>query len=472
MHTSNIRRALNILLVLTCLWASAPARVFGQSEQNDGFKPYWVVLERDTELRCGDSPSWYTIAELKKGQLLKVNAESFDWYRVEYPKGTRVWILAREARIIENGARVETTRAVQPRAINASTPTTESSYRRVSLDSIIEPGTKFRYIGPINNNSGQTDGYIIPAPPGSSGFVIAAATRRATETEVREFLAKRDGAPEQPAGNQPAQTKPKTEQPVQDPAAKPVSQPEQPESQSPRTDDQTQRPATPQGTDPEADPVTPANADDQAPGTMEMGSDESAVSNAEGTETLSPLEVVVQRSKQLDEAYAAVASQEIADAEIQPLIDEFNRLIALASETELAADVRRYAQARIEMLNIRLELQTAMQELDAIRNATDEIAEDFDELDEMLAGRRDYVVVGRLVPSAIYNGKRLPLMYRLQSVDGGSGRTLAYVTPNKEIAIDSMLNSIVGVAGKARPRSNNGVRIIEPTVIDVLRPGN
>ncbi|MFI4854311.1 MAG: hypothetical protein ACIAQF_04945 [Phycisphaerales bacterium JB065] len=462
MHTSNIRRALNILLILTCLWGSAPARAFAQSEQNSEFKPYWVVLERDTELRCGDSPSWYTVADLKKGQLLKVNGESFDWYRVEYPKGTRVWIVAREARIIENGARIETTRAVQPRAINASTPTTESSYRRVSLDSIIEPGTKFRYIGPINNNSGQTDGYIIPAPPGSSGFVIAAATRRATETEVRAFLAKRDGEAEQPDGNQPEQTKPETEQPAKDPVTEPVSQPEQPESQTPR----------PQQADPEADPVTPANADDQGPGAMEMGSDESAVENAEQTEALSPLEVVVQRSKQLDEAYAAVASQEIVDAEIQPLIDEFNQLIKLAAETELAADVRRYAQARIEMLNIRLELQTAMQELEDIRSATDEVAEDFDALDEMLAGRRDYVVVGRLVPSAIYNGKRLPLMYRLQSVDGGSGRTLAYVTPNKEIAIDSMLNSIVGVAGKSRPRSNHGVRIIEPTVIDVLRPGN
>jgi hypothetical protein len=56
-------------------------------------------------------------------------------------------------------------------------------------------------------------------------------------------------------------------------------------------------------------------------------------------------------------------------------------------------------------------------------------------------------------------------------VDGGSGRTLAYVTPSEEISIDSMLNSIVGVAGKVRPRENSGVRIIEPTIIDVLRPG-
>ncbi|XHC25136.1 hypothetical protein ABWH91_12935 [Phycisphaerales bacterium ac7] len=78
-------------------------------------EPFWVVLTRDTELRCGDSPSWYAIANLKQGQLLKVNAESFDWYRVAYPKGTRVWIDTRDARIIEEGARIETVRNAAPR---------------------------------------------------------------------------------------------------------------------------------------------------------------------------------------------------------------------------------------------------------------------------------------------------------------------------------------------------------------------
>ncbi len=465
MHTSLLRRTTLVLFFLTCLWGINPAPAQAQTEE---FKPFWVVLERDTELRCGDSPSWYTVANLKRGQLLKVNGESFDWYRVEYPKGTRVWIVAREAQIIENGTRIETTRAAQPRAISASSPTTESSYRRVSLDTIIQPGTKFRYIGPINNNAGQADGYIIPAPEGSSGFVIAAATRRATETEVREFLAKRDGEAEQPAGNQAEQNKPAPEVPANDPATDPgteteTAQPQQPQNQTPPANDP---PAQPQGTDASTDPAG------ESTGELEMGSDESAIENAEDTQNLSPLEVVVQRSTQLDEAYAAVASQEVADAEIQPLIEEYRQLIVLATETDLAADVRRYAQARIDLLTIRLELQQAMQELAAIRSATDEAAQDFDALDENLAGRRDYIVVGRLVPSAIYNGKRLPLMYRLQSVDGGSGRTLAYVTPNEDIAIDSMLNSIVGVAGRVRPRENSGVRIIEPTIIDVLRPGS
>jgi len=462
MNTTSLWRPLALfILALITLGAAAPR---AGAQVND-LEPFWVVLTRDTELRCGDSPSWYAIANLKQGQLLKVNAESFDWYRVAYPKGTRVWIDTRDARIIEEGARIETVRNAAPRAINASVPTTESSYRRVNMQSVVPPGTKFRYFGPIMNNQNQTDGYIVPAPDGANGFVIAAATRRATEAEVEQFLARQNQAqPEQPKPAEPKpEAKPEETRPRQpsgeghaaDPAAN-SDEDASDEGASPGTD--TEETAEPTGTD--------------QPGSVEMGSDESAADAAEEAESLSPMDVVIQRSRQLDEAYGVVAAQKTADAEIRPLIQEFRDLIELAAETPLAADVQRYAQARIDLLNIRLELQQAIEELEAIRSATDEAAENFDELDEALAGRRDYIVVGRLVPSAIYNGKRLPLMFRLQSVEGGSGRTLAYVTPNEDIAIDSMLNAIVGVAGAARPQSNNGVRIIEPTVIDVLRPGS
>lgn len=458
MHTTSIWRPLALfILALTALGATAPK---ANAQVND-LEPFWVVLTRDTELRCGDSPSWYAIANLKQGQLLKVNAESFDWYRVGYPKGTRVWIDTRDARIIEDGARIETVRNAAPRAINAAAPTTDSSYRRVNMQSVVPPGTKFRYFGPIMNNQNQTDGYIVPAPEGANGFVIAAATRRATEAEVEAFLAKQNQSqPEQP---KPADPKPEPEQ----------TQPEQPTGNGNPTDpadsaDESAEEDT--GTEEQAEPTGTESTEE--PGSVEMGSDESAADAAEEAESLSPMDVVIQRSKQLDEAYRVVAAQKTADAELRPLIQEFRDLIELAAETPLAADVQRYAQARIDLLNIRLEIQQAIEELAAIRSATDEAAENFEELDEALAGRRDYIVVGRLVPSAIYDGRRLPLMYRLQSVESGSGRTLAYLTPNEEIAIDSMLNAIVGVAGATRPQSNNGVRIIEPTVIDVLRPGN
>lgn len=458
MHSILIRNTFGLIFTLLAICGPLAQRADAQVTE---LEPFWVVVERETEMRCGDSPSWYAISNLKPGQLLRVNAESFDWYRVEYPRGTRVWIDTRDARIIENGARIETTRNASPRALNAAVPTTDSSYRRVTIRSVIPPGTKFRYIGPIQNNQGQTDGYIVPAPEGSQGFVLSSATRRATEQEVQEFLRQRDGEP------QPQEP----EQPQQPANTGDGSQPATPQQEPARVDP----PAQDQEQAPQQPASNPDNSGEESgeeqtePGEIEMGDDESAREAAAEVEALSELEVVIQRSRQLDEAYAAVASQQTGDAEILPLIDEYRGLIELAVPTELAADVRRFAQARIDLLNIRLEIQKAQAELEAIRNATGEAAENFRELDEALAGRRDYLVVGRLVPSAIYNGKRLPLMYRLQTVDGGSGRTLAYITPNEDIAIDSMLNAIVGVTGETRRQGNSGVRIIQPTVIEVLR---
>lgn len=451
MNTITLRRT--SLLLIAVLATMLPLAREAQAQATD-LEPFWVVLERDTELRCGDSATWYAVANLKKGQLLRVNAQSFEWFRVEYPHGTRVWIDTREARIIENGARVETIRSASPRALNAAVPTTDSSYRRVSMASIVPPGTRFRYLGPINNNQGEVDGYIVPAPEGSFGFVLAEATRRATRAEVDAFLAERDGRSQEPQPTpQPAPT-----QPERTDTQQPPSQPEQPVRVE-NDNDETQ--TGDGGTD--AQPAQPVQSEDREENTTEEVADTEQI--------LSPMDQVIRRSRELDEAYAAVGSQRTPDAEIRPLIMEYQGLIQLAASTPLADEVARYAQARIDLLNIRLEIQQTMEELDAIRAATDEAAENFGEIGELLAGRRDYIVVGRLVPSAIYNGKRLPLMYRLQSVEGGSGRTLAYITPNEDIAIDSMLNAIVGVAGAQRRQGNSGVRIIEPTVIDVLRAG-
>jgi len=136
--------AIRFLLVFLSIFALLSPLAQRADAQMTDLEPFWVVVERDTELRCGDSPSWYAISNIKRGQLLKVNGQSFDWYRVEYPRGTRVWIDTRDARIIENGARIETTRNASPRALNAAVPTTDSSYRRVNTRSVVPPGTKFR----------------------------------------------------------------------------------------------------------------------------------------------------------------------------------------------------------------------------------------------------------------------------------------------------------------------------------------
>jgi len=78
-------------------------------------------------------------------------------------------------------------------------------------------------------------------------------------------------------------------------------------------------------------------------------------------------------------------------------------------------------------------------------------------------------MVGRLAPSAVYNGDRLPLMYRVQSVDPLTGpRTIGYVRPQEGQRLDGSLGQIVGIIGSTTDDDALSLRIIRPERVDVL----
>ncbi|MEZ6242198.1 MAG: hypothetical protein R3B57_04070 [Phycisphaerales bacterium] len=82
---------------------------------------------------------------------------------------------------------------------------------------------------------------------------------------------------------------------------------------------------------------------------------------------------------------------------------------------------------------------------------------------------RSYVVVGRLAPSAVYDGQRLPLMYRVQSVDPVLGpRTIAYVRPAPGQDLAPNLGQIVGVVGQSVDDEALRLRIVRPERVDAL----
>ena len=70
--------------------------------------------------------------------------------------------------------------------------------------------------------------------------------------------------------------------------------------------------------------------------------------------------------------------------------------------------------------------------------------------------------------SNVYNGERLPKMYRIQSVSrvDGSPRTLGYVTPDK--SIDGKLGSVVGIVGEPRFDPQLRLVIVRPDQVDVM----
>ncbi|MFZ4575811.1 MAG: hypothetical protein ACOYN0_15560, partial [Phycisphaerales bacterium] len=82
---------------------------------------------------------------------------------------------------------------------------------------------------------------------------------------------------------------------------------------------------------------------------------------------------------------------------------------------------------------------------------------------------RVYTVVGELQPSTVYDGKQLPLMYRVVSVGTSSPKTLGYIKPSTDWDLDRMLGLVVGVIGDATIDRSLRLNVISPVRVEVLR---
>ena len=67
----------------------------------------------------------------------------------------------------------------------------------------------------------------------------------------------------------------------------------------------------------------------------------------------------------------------------------------------------------------------------------------------------------------VYDGERLPRLYRLQ--DPTSGLTVAYLTEDSELKLSSMLGLVVGVKGDKKFDESLRRDIITPASLTVLR---
>ena len=122
------------------------------------------------------------------------------------------------------------------------------------------------------------------------------------------------------------------------------------------------------------------------------------------------------------------------------------------------------------MLRIRADLQEDVRKLASLEAESAGAERSIQRFVERVRVARGYIVVGTLSPSIVYDGRRLPLMYRLVSADAATGgRTLAYILPVDELALRAKLGSLVGIQGDDDPTATRGeVRVIRPTAVDVL----
>lgn len=506
-------RLASVAAMLTIVFAGAATNA-----QVRDVEPYHVVATGDrVYLRCGAGGVWYAIGYVDTGDVLRVDGEDFKWVRVEYPEGMPALVSVEESDFDAARGVVVIHKLTRLKAHNIHGQRFGDSWKNLLMKPL-NPGTELAHLDTLRDADGQVEGYLVEAPRGARAFLSEQYTRRATAAEIRAHraaqLAKIQG--EQPTAA-PQQANAETTTPHTDDASRPTTtamtddqtRNEAPMEPSPAnttpvtTDDATSTDTTvadagaettPQTTAPtESDPIASNDESTQRtePQQPELGqaSDDALAADSsndtpiETTPPASPVDAApapvqtttapepqIPTFEELEASFAALTKEPIETAEIAPLIAEYTRFGASIPDTEDNSAWRTRIANRIALLEVRQDLQENMRELNSANAEADEDAIAIQVRLRQLDRTRPYALVGRLTASALYDGQRLPLMYRLQSVDAGGGRTIAYLVPSPDVDLNGRLGSIVGVEGASRVDPALKLRIVTPSRVDRLTP--
>lgn len=430
--------------------------------QTRDVEPYYVTVTEDQSLlRAGNLRSYYPIATLKPGTVLRVTGESDRWLRVEYPKGVLALVRADHATLNQADGIVTLSRSGALKALSDTRYGVDGSFRDVQGPET--PATTQLKHHRTETSSRGLVFYVVDAPSGAAGFVETAQTRRAVPSEVhayRESLTQEPGT--QPAPADPETTPPQNEQPVRVP-----SEQEQ-ETQQPASEDPVPTVMEPMriepGRAPTQDPpsvTNPTPEQNPAPAEVRTPTEESGRPGA-ALDRMPSLEA-------LSAAFDAVRRQETLGAEVDELVAAFERVLANTPDSVDNESTRAWLQQRLTLLDIRKRLQKSLQDVAAaqarLKDGNQQSAEAMAELQASAI----YDYVGKLEKSAVYNGNRLPLMYRLVSIGEGVPRTLGYIEPKEGLDLDRKLGVLVGISGGGNQRADLRLSTIDATNVVILR---
>ena len=161
--------------------------------------------------------------------------------------------------------------------------------------------------------------------------------------------------------------------------------------------------------------------------------------------------------------YERVRQQPLNEAELEPAIGAFSAEIARSD-----ARTAKYLQRFVDVMKIRLDLRGDVKNTAATRAAIEaqqaSIAKQVADLDKNAI----YKAIGRLLPSTVYDGIRLPKLYRLVTPEPGTARTIGYLQPDPSLDLDSKLNRIVGVIAESRLDESLRAMLLTPSRVDLL----
>lgn len=398
------------------------------SAQVRSVEPYTVTVFEKADLRCADMPQAYRVGEVAKGSTLTVDGEGQGVLRVAYPSGAFAFAKAEDGTFDEATKTLTLTKGSKLRAAHLRSNLDFNASWKTLLENDLPAGTALKVSDVVKGVDGVVVAYKVDAPSTARAFVNVKSVRKADGSEVK-------------IGATP-----------------------------------TTATATPMvGGGASAPFTTGAAAENSGDASVTSGTNTTATSTT--TTTTSRLVVtenvrpkrdpVQERHDNLEAAFRAVRTQPVGEAEIAPLLTEYQNALL-----DLPADSRRrpQLQQRIDFLKVQRDLQENASKLAEITRQVDERTRNIQIAVSDVERTRVYTIIGMLMPSTVYDGTNLPLMYRIQSVGAVGQRTLGYLKPEGDVNVKDKVGLIVGVIGETSVDPVLQLNIVKPVRVDALRP--
>ncbi|MSR34224.1 MAG: hypothetical protein EXS12_05425 [Phycisphaerales bacterium] len=429
--------------------AQAPATPAAPSKAYIG-----TVVANGVYIRCGPSTqSAYPFGMLSSGDVIEVVGESFDWATVRTSgpsfKNIHAYVLANDKVVLSPDGQTIT--------VNAETsllaPDIGNDGDADKSNKEIGKATSGQILKVLGTMNGAREkAYKISIPPNCTGFIHVPYIRRASQGEAAKITSTTSSKSASVAATAVV-------------AANPALVIEEQTADGSET-----IPATVATTE-----IAPAQGTSTETIVIETVAEtpKPAVVVAPPAPVVKTAQMIAaenrrQTLKDLEAIWLTVKAEPLASSEVGVLKD---RYMILLNDPDCEPEIKMVVDTRVKQLGVQIETQQKMRQLKEMRTSLDADVDQVRAIKIALEARSDYTVVGVLNASSIYDGKRLPLLYRL--VDPAVGQTVAYVTAKKPSQLATMLGTLVGVRGEKRYDEALRVSVIDPTAIEILtkRPG-
>lgn len=447
---------------------------------------WWATITaNDVYVRSAPSvDSAYPFLKLDRDAMVRVVEENVGWARVPavgpafkdafgYVKADRKLKVSADGKTAEVLTRCDVLAPNLPGRFNP-----DSSWRSIGK---LEPGQTTAILDTIE---GQRDTvYKVPLPANAEGWVNLTFLRKSSSAELATLDPKLVGAAVEaaPAVATPAATnesKPVAVAPAGNVARTEVlpevtpappsasgSRPGDPPATFEATTTVVPDDTAAAGTAPPEATSTPPAATAVTPGPVRAADGGTAPITAPVPAPSPPPAPRIEQITlaDIEAAFERLKLEDPETAEVGPLRQ---RYLEFSDRPTTSPTQRDFARTRAEQLKLKEEIQDRIAQVKMLIARSSADLEVIRGSRVAMDARQPYIAVGRLNASTIYDGVRLPLLFRIQDPTGG--QSIGYLQPGQGFDLTALLGQLVGVVGTKGYDEALRLNIIAPTRIDVL----